>query len=52
LVARRLYLVRGISARKRAPHPHPSPPPSRGRVFGSRRSRRRPEASRRGAREV
>ena len=31
LVALRLYLVRGISARKRAPHPHPSPPPSRGR---------------------
>ena len=33
LVALRLYLVRGISARKRAPHPHPSPPPSRGRGF-------------------
>jgi hypothetical protein len=33
LVALRLYLVRGISARKRAPHPHPGPPPSRGRGF-------------------
>jgi hypothetical protein len=33
LVALRLDLVRGISARKRAPHPHPGPPPSRGRGF-------------------
>ncbi len=31
LVALRLDSVRGISARKRAPHPLPNPPPSRGR---------------------
>jgi hypothetical protein len=33
LVALRLYLVRGISARKRAPHPHLKPSPVKGEGF-------------------
>ena len=40
LVALRLDLVRGISARKRAPHPLPNPPPSRGRGFWFTQRRR------------
>ena len=47
LVARRLYLVRGISARKRAPHPLLKPSPVKGEGFlvhAEARRARRPAA--------